>query len=237
MQLIDSHVHIETDIHNTSEDLDRNGISKALVYLNDGIIPKERPDNIILGTTINYLSDVKKAYKKGIRIIKMLPYEQRITLNKLNDEYYKSMKFMQKHGMILSMCSTYGSKLLYKTNGLQLAFAVKEDFPDIPIILAHGGGPRVFDAMTLMLEYPDVYMDLSFSLKYWWESSVIDDYAFALRKLKGKNVLYGSDYPYVSFAESLNYFLYFAKVKNIIYTEDICYNNFKKFEELHLEKS
>jgi len=127
--------------------------------------------------------------------------------------------------------------LLYRTNGVELAFKIKEMYPDIPIILAHGGGPRVFDAMSLMNEYDDVYMDLSFSLKYWWNSSVIDDYAFALRKLKGKNVLYGSDYPYVSFKDSYNYFAFFAKIKNIIYTEDICYNNFKKFEELHLDKN
>jgi len=237
MNIIDAHLHIETDIHNTSEELDIHGIKKGLVYLIDETMPKERPDNIILGTTVKSLGDVKKALKGNIKIIKFLPYEHKLfNTPQFYDNYKRIFKFIEKNRMVLSICSTYGSKWLYDTNGVKLAFGIKNRYPKIPIILAHGGGPRVLDAMSLMMEYDDVYMDLSFSLFFWKGSTVIQDYVFALNKLGYKRTFFGSDVPYVSFEGAFDSLADFVNKGNInfINVQDICYNNFVDFERKHL---
>ena len=90
--------------------------------------------------------------------------------------------------------------------------------------------------MSIALDYEDIFLDLSFSLKFWWGSSVIKDYAFVLKKLEFKRCFYGSDYPYVDFDESIRVFLKFAE--KYVFSEDvqesILYRNFIEFKSVYL---
>jgi len=192
------------------------------------------PKNIIISTVVDDINDLEKAYDKKIKIIKILPYEQKI-LRKKYSNIIEIAEYIKEKKMILTICSTYGSKLLYDTNGVELASYIKKKI-DVPIILAHGGGPKIFDAMSIALEYDNIFLDLSFSLKFWWNSSVIKNYAFALKKLECKRCFYGSDYPYVNFDESLDYFLKFINKYKFSHEEknNILYFNFNKFKEEYL---
>lgn len=51
---------------------------------------------------------------------------------------------------------------------------------------------------------PNVYLDVSFTPAYFHGSSVADDCGFLIRRLPAGRVLYGSDFPYVPFAESVD---------------------------------
>ena len=258
MKIIDSHVHLypepdlEKELHisqklverylnRLSQKITKEKIDEAMIYVLDRNFLSMKisaPKNLIISSTIgtkkNYASDLEKAFNKGIKIIKILPYEQKI-IRERYPQIIKMAKLAKKKKMALSICSTYGSKLLYDTNGVELAAHVKSKV-DIPIILAHAGGPKIFEAMTLALEYENIFLDLSFSLKYWRGSSVIKDFAFALKKLNYKKCFYGSDYPYVDFNESLEYFLRFAKEYNFSKKGryDMLYANFKKFKRKYL---
>jgi len=262
MKIIDSHVHLypEPDINkefnisqepvNTllfelSQKLKINNIDLAVVYLLDKRILTfnkykiKIPKNLIISTIVGIqdytdIVDIRRADKKGIKIIKILPYEQKILRSSYN-RVLDLAEFAEEKNMVLTICSTYGSKLLYETNGIELATLIKKKY-DIPIILAHGGGPKILDAMSVMLEYDDIFLDLSFSLKFWWDSSIIKDYAFALKKLGSKRCFYGSDYPYVKFDESLYYFNKFIKKYNFSdeAIENILHINFEEFERKYL---
>jgi uncharacterized protein len=68
---------------------------------------------------------------------------------------------------------------------------VAVDFPDLPIILAHPSFPWQDEAISICLQKPTVYIDLSgWSPKYFPANLI--QYANTLLK---KKVLFGSDYP------------------------------------------
>lgn len=258
MKITDSHVHLYPEpvlekecnvsqepanelLSKLSQKLSNKKISQAVLYILDKAflsMDVTVPENLIISSVAGfngtYKDDLERAFVRGIKIIKILPYEQKITRHKYPD-VIEMTKVAKEKGMVLTVCSAYGSKLLYETNGVELAAYIKKEV-DIPIILAHAGGPRIFDAMSLALEYEDVFLDLSFSLKYWWNSSVINDYAFAIKKLESKRCFYGSDYPYVDFDESMEFFLRFTNEHNFSEQEknNMLCDNFDKFKDRYL---
>lgn len=199
-----------------SEDIHDNGIHRALLYALDedwkrhDWFPAAFPDNIIPGMLVNPLSgDIEKQLdilkSNHVKFVKILPYEQRI----FRDSYKRVLEFVQKieeRNMVLTVCCAYGSRYLYDTNGVELVSYLVNHEINTPIIMAHGGMVKVFDALSLMVEFPNLYMDISFTIPYWWDSSVLDDYAFVFKKLSCNRIFYGSDYPYVELKKACDYF-------------------------------
>jgi predicted TIM-barrel fold metal-dependent hydrolase len=105
---------------------------------------------------------------------------------------------------------------MYRANGVHLGHEMAQ-LVDSPVILTHGGGPRILDAVASADVLSNVYLDASFSLMYWEGSSLIKDYAFGYRKLGADRWLWGSDRPYVkqlnSFKRASN-FLEIHKLTN-----------------------
>jgi predicted TIM-barrel fold metal-dependent hydrolase len=81
--------------------------------------------------------------------------------------------------------------------------AVARDLPALRMVLAHAGGIRLMDAFLVAKSDPGVYLDLSFTPVYFKGSSLAEDCSFVCRRLPAGRVLYGSDFPYVPFADSL----------------------------------
>ena len=256
MKIIDAHLHLypkpilkkEFEISKEpineylitlSKKISEYRISKGLIYLIDSRVKFEYielPTNLLLSGTVNVKNpDLESVLNNNIKLIKIYPYDHK--LSKLDYSNVLNIAYIaQENNIALTICSTYGSKLLYDINGVELAAYIKK-YIDVPIILAHGGGPKIFDAMTMAIEYDNIFLDLSFSLKYWYGSSVIQDYAFALKKLDCERIFYGSDYPYVDFKDSLWYFLNFIEKYNFTNKERdlILYKNFELFEETYLK--
>lgn len=174
--------------------------------------------------------------KAGVRILKLLPYEQHI----IKTEYPLVAAFaqiVQRFGMTLTICCAYGSVDIYNTNGVELAAYILEHGFTNPLILAHGGMVRVLDAYALMDVYDNLYMDISFTLPCWKGSSVIQNYAFVLKRLSCVRVFYGSDYPYVSMEDSIQSFDWFCKERQFSAREKemLLETNFKAFREEFLK--
>ena len=222
-----------------SNKITNKGFSQGLVYVFDeewfenNWYSIKFPDNLIPGVLFDPLSEgidkkLNILKENNINFLKILPYEQHIFKNNYDNVLYLAKK-MEKRDMILTVCCAYGSRYLHKTNGVELVSYLVNNGIESPIIMAHGGMVKVFDAMSLMLEFPNLYMDISFTLPYWWGSSVIRDYAFTFEKLKYERIFYGSDYPYINFKKSMKYFNKFCKKYNIDEkaVDKILYDNFK----------
>lgn len=67
--------------------------------------------------------------------------------------------------------------------------------PDVNFVWMHSGGHRVLDAMFLAKRRPNVFLDLSFLVNYFPFGPVADAISFAIWSMKGKRMMFGSDYP------------------------------------------
>lgn len=208
-----------------SDELSLADIEKAVLYIFDeewyhhDWFPYKFPENIIPAILLDPELDeieqkIKQLAENNIRFAKLLPYEQHI----FYEDYEKILKIAQilsDNGIVLTVCCAYGSRYLYQTNGVELTSYLLNGGIKTPIIMAHGGMPRVFDAMSLMFEFPNLYMDISFALNYWKSSRIWDDYRFVFEKLDYKRIFYGSDFPYVSFEETREVFDEFCEFYKI----------------------
>jgi len=67
--------------------------------------------------------------------------------------------------------------------------------PNTKFVWAHFGGHYVLDFMMLAKRLRNVYMDFSYSLLYYRDSSVISDMIYCMKSMKFEKIFYGSDYP------------------------------------------
>ena len=246
--MIDAHFHYNltsnnllNDINSIDNIMQENDIQKVLLHIVDYSISVENicnikwPVKILPSVMLNpfekeSIIELEMLRNHNIRFVKLLPYEQNIFYEDfpLVLEYAKKV---EEQKMCLVICAAYGSKKIYRTNGIHLVEYLLRNGIKTPIIVAHGGMPKIFDMMLLMDEYPNLFMDISFTLYYWWGSTIIQDYAFVIKKLSGKRIFYGSDYPYVSIEDSKNIFNEFCSKFEISkdIERDILTNNFDLF--------
>jgi uncharacterized protein len=107
-------------------------------------------------------------------------------------------------GMPVFIDASYGSTKMYRYDNLRLAAAVLDEVANTPVVILHSGGARAMEAMLLAESCPNVFLDMSFSVPYYLDSPVGEQLAFAYKRVGAERVLYGSDFPYVSFEDSLS---------------------------------
>ena len=152
---------------------------------------------------------VELAWDLDFRCLKFLPYEQKIgTVD--YDQVAGLARRADELGLFIMVCCAFGTRQLYDYNGVRLAACLSEQVK-CPVIMAHGGGARVLDAFCATLDAPNLYLDLSFSLPLYIESSVEDDFAFAMKKLGSQRWAFGSDAPFVELRESVSVTLDFLE--------------------------
>ena len=146
-----------------------------------------------------YVDQVTEA---GGVAIKLHPYIQELT-PETYPSVARTMRTVEEHDLITIIDCSYGGEHMNRANGVHLGHRLAQ-VVDSPILLAHGGGPRILDAVSSADAFSNVYLDTSFSLQYWDQSSVIADYAFGYRKLGADRWMWGSDRPYVEQSTSFN---------------------------------
>lgn len=256
--MTDAHIHHEfqsvtpegaqRELDHLERCLVERGIDKAVLYMiYDGDISLERykldfGERIIpscmldpRGSEDTLDKQLASLRESGVKMLKLLPYEQRL----LRGDYPAVADYAllaQKYDMAITMCASYGSTNLYNTNGVELAAYILECGFTNPLIIAHGGMVKVLDTYSLMDVYENLYMDISFTLPFWKGSTVIQDYAFVLKKLSFERTFYGSDYPYVTMEEALEVFDWFCDTYNVdsAARDMLLRANFEKFEQRFL---
>jgi predicted TIM-barrel fold metal-dependent hydrolase len=197
----------------------RCGVSKSLltVFSKDSYPVFDTLDRDTFSTCVlaNFADssafDLLESLKyNGVKAVMFHPYLQSIT----RQQWSAAISFArhaEKLGMFLCICTAYGSKQLYDIEVLPFAKAIV-DSVRCPVILTHGGGAKVLEAMLLADKYPNIFLETSFSLPYWLGSSVELDFAFAMRKLGVDRWLYGSDSPFIPMRQALdNHFQFFQR--------------------------
>lgn len=145
---------------------------------------------------------VDRAYEMGAKGVKFHSYHQQLDRGIFN-AVLSIARMAEDRGMMVELDTSYGTTKMYAHDNLKLACLIADHITKVPIILLHSGGARVLEAMLLAAEKKNVYLESSFSLVYYQESSVQRDMAFAFRKIGIDRVLYGSDHPYVRMGDSM----------------------------------
>jgi predicted TIM-barrel fold metal-dependent hydrolase len=156
---------------------------------------------------------LERVVSSGVNAIMFNSYLQQIAEQDFT-LIYRVCKFVEEHGLIICIDTSYGTSKMYAYDNLKLACFISELITKSPIVLIHSGGYRILEAMLLVLDKKNIYLDTSFSLPYYIGSSLETDYAFAYRKIGYHKILFGSDHPYLNYSSALETHLsFFAKHK------------------------
>ncbi len=150
--------------------------------------------------------------KKQIKSIVFHPYLQNIKSKDWND-CLSFAKKAENSGLIITICTAYGSKKIYDIDVLPFSLFITKNI-NSPIIFSHCGGLKILDAMLISENFDNIYFDTSFSLSYWLGSSVEQDLAFVINKIGINRFLFGSDFPFISMKKSIeDHFSFFDRWK------------------------
>ena len=152
---------------------------------------------------ISVFDDLCELKEAGLKAITLHSYHQHIDKSRYS-EYIELAKWADMLKMPILVDGSYGSLDMYRYDNLELVSYIAKNTNTSPIVIMHGGGSRVLEAMHLVESTKNIYLETSFTLPYYIGSSIERDIAFAFKKIGSHRVVYGSDYPYVDFNESLN---------------------------------
>lgn len=143
-------------------------------------------------------SILNRAWEYGIRSFMFHAYLQNICYQDYPQIIRACQWISEKRGLIC-IDTSYGSLRMYDYDNLKLVAHVSQHIQKSPIVMIHGGGKRILEAMLLAEHAQNLILDTSFSLDYYLGSSLEKDFVFALKKLGSKRFIYGSDHPYIDF--------------------------------------
>ena len=146
-------------------------------------------------------AQIETAASMGCKAVVFHPYLQKITESEL-PRIQELARYAETMGLFVCVCAAYGSKDIYRFQPLKAVVAVAEAV-ECPVIIVHGGGAKILEAFLIAEAFPNIYLDTSFSLHYWLESPVEQQFAFAIRRLGGERWMFGSDSPFRSLSESI----------------------------------
>lgn len=180
-----------------------------------------------------YMPDLNKNIIKQISVIKKLgfvgivihPYIQEIDKT-YNHKIDTLINECENHKLFISICSAYGGSKMYKYFPLEIVSYVAERF-NREIIIIHGGGLKIMEALLLAESYKNIYLETSFSLNYWAGSNILLDYSYAFKKIGSKRIIFGSDNPFMQYEVSKKILINILKNSKFSNTEiaNIFFNN------------
>lgn len=103
---------------------------------------------------------------------------------------------------------------------------VAADFPDLDIVMSHGGYPYVNEAIMVVHRHQHVYMDLA----EYEVSPFADEYVKAANTLIGNKILFASASPFMDFQEQIALYKKLSFKPQVL--EDIMFNNASKLLKL-----
>ena len=213
--IIDAHLHLDTTVDGTAlgaaAELDRQladaGIAKAIVLhletqpwtiaeFAEAIAGYPRLSGLINVHPND--ADAEKKLTQGIIELGFIGLKLHPRLQEFETDDIRTIALVREAGKlnvpVLIDAFPDGTHLMQGFSPLKYAKLAKE-CPGTKIIWAHMGGHYVLDCMMLAKRLPNVYMDMSYSLLYYQNSSVTDDMVYAMRSMQFDRIFYGSDYP------------------------------------------
>jgi len=251
--IIDSHIHLTTIEHWKKSDLS-NIVSNVLKQMDSVDIDKAvilnltnpiYADNVSLAEVLTkhndrffYFANLDYLHYDSVDQIETLVKEHGFSglkihprfqcLDPLNSYMYPIYEKAIDLNIPVLICCFMQSKIIELEKIQPYAIdKLAKMYPDLKIIMAHSGWPRVWDSYHIVKSNDNVYMDLSLILTKFKQTSIIKDMAYMLETLDRK-IIYGSDYPEVSFSDYLNEFHQVSSGLSQEKIDNICYKNILK---------
>jgi hypothetical protein len=162
----------------------------------------------------------------GVHAIMFNSYLQCITESDFK-QVLQVCEYGSSKGLKICIDGSYGTSKMYTYDNMRLACFIADHIFETPVVIVHAGGYRVIEAMLLAADKRNVWLDTSFSLPYYQGSSIEQDFAYVIKKMDCRRIVFGSDHPYIPFKEALSSYLdFFEKYKfNDVQIEKIIYSN------------
>lgn len=109
----------------------------------------------------------------------------------------------QRQGLLIGIDTSYGSEMMYRCNNMALSCEIARHVRDVPVMLLHSGGLKIYEAMLLAMSRDNVFLETSFSLNFYENTAFLQNFIDVFRKLGASRLIYGSDFPYVTIKNSL----------------------------------
>lgn len=190
-------------------------------------------NNLEFATMIDFRSSqakehAKKAKEQGFLAIKFHPI-----LQKMEDIDYAKAKELAVEasalGLLIIIDTHETGAKSYPYDSLRFANFVLASVKT-PVILAHSGGIKALEACVLALDFPNVFLETSFTIPFWLGSSLDQDLDFCFKKVGSDRIIFGSDHSYQdtekSQTEAINFFKKHGFSKTDI--ENIMFKNAQK---------
>lgn len=103
---------------------------------------------------------------------------------------------------------------------------VARDFPELTLIMSHGGYPFVNEAIYACMRNANVYMDIS----EYERAPMVDVYVQAMKTLITDKVLFASAHPFIELADALDAYKHFDFTDEV--RNKIMYENARKVLKL-----
>ena len=141
----------------------------------------------------------------------------------------KAIQCAQINKMVIFICTYYANHSpLSPRNHLTALHELLCKWPKAYIILLHGGGSQLLHLTEIIQNFPNVMIDLSFTLCRYAGSSLDLDIEF-LFKHYDKRICIGSDSPEYSQEQLRKRFEYFAKKTTYEKSMNVAHNNLIQF--------
>ncbi|MEP6916993.1 MAG: amidohydrolase family protein, partial [Acidobacteriota bacterium] len=195
-----------TSVTDVASGFNRTTPSTSVTDVASGFSRTTSPSQFPIALAIDFrradaVSRLERARAAGVAALKFHPYLQQI----VPADYERASSLArdaERLGLFVMVCCSYGTRALERHDGVRLAARLACEVR-CPIVMSHGGGRQVLDAMLVAADAPHVLLETSFSLPYYVGSSIDIDFAFAMRKLGPSRWMFGSDAPFVPLAESI----------------------------------
>lgn len=150
----------------------------------------------------------------GVRYIKFHSYHQQIDESKF-DSCVKISKIAQSLGLGICIDASYGTKGLFKYDNLRLAACILEHVDSVPVVILHAGGLRAYEASLLANDCANVRIEMSFSPHFYRNTAIFSSFKDIFHLVSPSQIIYASDYPYITLEESLEVFNTLVKGLNL----------------------
>lgn len=183
---------------------------------------------------LNWKKRISDLHEIGVKAIKFHSYIQELD-NEIVPKCVEIAIQAEALGMAITIDTGYGTLGIYQFDNLHLALAIAKKVKKTPIILLHSGGMRCLEAMLIADARSNIYLETSFTLPYYLNSSIEQDLAFAYKKIGADKILYASDFPYVDLNTAQKIFSSFVHKHGFTdnQIEKMAYSNGMKIANLH----
>lgn len=244
--MIDSCIHFKKNnlkfISKISEKLSSSKINFALAMYDYEKSLKNRKifhdnckkfKNLIPVAFLRDVNNVKKEINNILKLkYKFVKIHPRMLKRNLNDEkfYTKVFKELNKTNLTILWCTFDGwENKASDINQLEFISKLINLTKKNKIILMHGGGPNIIKYYEKFRFIKRVYLDLSYTLHHYYESSVEKDIIFLMKRFD-QRLLVGTDFPTISLekhSKILNKIIKKSKL-NYLKKKNILYKNLEK---------